>query len=184
MKKVQSPRKNPHVDSNGFTLIELLVVIAIIAILAALLLPALKAAKDQGLAVKCISNQRQLGLAWKSYAMDNREYIIIASQFPGPTNRYPLNQYVWVGNTLDFTDSPYNYNPNLPDNAGLSNATFWPYVAQNPKVYVCPADTSMILHTSTGASDPFPGGLIPRDRTVSMNFYLGGFAGQGASGGN
>ncbi len=56
--------------SRAFTLIELLVVIAIIAILAALLLPALKSAKDMGKKAVCISNMKQIYLGFNDYAMD------------------------------------------------------------------------------------------------------------------
>ena len=60
----------------GFTLVELLVVIVIIVILAALLLPALQAARQRAILGTCISDQRQLALAWNLYYPDNGDRLI------------------------------------------------------------------------------------------------------------
>jgi prepilin-type N-terminal cleavage/methylation domain-containing protein len=55
----------------GFTLIELLVVIAIIAVLAAILLPVLFGARQKSYQAGCMSNLRQLYLAYRMYEQDN-----------------------------------------------------------------------------------------------------------------
>lgn len=69
-KKSKSSPRSLH---SGFTLIELLVVISIISLLIALLMPALKAARDQTRQTLCLSNMRQYGLTAALYDMDFRE---------------------------------------------------------------------------------------------------------------
>ncbi len=66
---------------NGFTLIELLVVIAIIAILAAILFPVFARARAKAQQASCLSNQKQLALAFLMYAQDYDDTMAPAYYF-------------------------------------------------------------------------------------------------------
>ncbi len=153
--------------SGGFTLIELLVVIAIIAILAALILPSLVHAKQEAQGVKCMSNQHQLALGWYNYALDNKERVLYSSL--GPPGD-PANAAVWTQQEEDMTPAQYNWDPTVDITVG----PMYPYV-KNYLVYRCPADTSFVHSNSPS------GMLLPRVRSISMNFFFGGFGGENAS---
>jgi prepilin-type N-terminal cleavage/methylation domain-containing protein/prepilin-type processing-associated H-X9-DG protein len=156
--------------AEAFTLIELLVVIAIIAILAAMLLPALGKAKFKAQGIMCMSNHKQLTLAWKMYTDDNRDRLLHASDGgPDPDE----NQYAWVTGWINF--DPRNRSA-WDVNQDLVKSPLWNYCGKNAAIWKCPADHSSVL----------VGGVAkPRVRSMSMNFWFGGFGGVdgGLSGG-
>jgi len=137
----------------GFTLIELLVVIAIIAILAAMLLPALAKAKCRALGISCMSNHKQLTLAWRMYVEDNND------RFPFAKTSTGIN--AWVGGWLDYSGSPDNWNVDTD----IKRSLLWPYTGKSPGIFKCPSDKSTVSVL---------GRVMPRVRTMSMNVYVGG----------
>ena len=70
-----------HSRSRSFTLIELLIVIAIIAILAALLLPALRSARDTAKKAGCINNEKQIGVIIQEYALNNKGSLNVVESY-------------------------------------------------------------------------------------------------------
>ncbi len=94
-----------------FTLIELLVVIAIIAILAAMLLPALAKAREKAEQASCMSNLKQIGLAWSMYALDYRNTFV--SLYPAPS----WSSYIPLGNVYINDKKVWLYPSNESDSA-------------------------------------------------------------------
>lgn len=107
----------------GFTLIELLVVIAIIAILAAMLLPALARAKQRSQRASCVSNLKQIGLAFSLYLDDHHD------RFPDQRN---------LKNTLPGGFRPWTSWPPSDPRTGWAPGVLRDFGA-TPNLWVCAA---------------------------------------------
>jgi len=104
----------------GFTLIELLVVIAIIAILAAILFPVFAKAREKARQSSCLSNSKQIMLAFMQYKQDYDE-------------RWPL-QY-WSGTAWE------------PAVSGYWVGEISPYI-KNTQIFLCPSTSATVNQTS------------------------------------
>jgi prepilin-type processing-associated H-X9-DG protein len=182
-----SPSKRRHLAGNGrraFTLAELLVVLGTVGILALVLFPALAGTQPASVkAFQCLENSRRLNLAWQLYAGDNRDRFVVSSDDGIGTAPYQSivaasknqgNNYAWTWSKMDYNqNNPYNWDTN----ADVTLRPLWQYV-KDSSVYKCPADPSQITIGSlpSGYTGPYTNGsIVPRIRSYSMNFYLGGF---------
>ena len=109
--------------TRAFTLIELLVVIAIIAVLMAIIMPSLRAVRDQAKRVHCVSNVKTLALGWFMYKDDNDDDLV-----PGHTN-----PGCWVL-------APADNSTIEQKKQAIRDGLLFPYVGKAVDVYACPAD--------------------------------------------
>jgi prepilin-type N-terminal cleavage/methylation domain-containing protein/prepilin-type processing-associated H-X9-DG protein len=110
----------------GFTLIELLVVIAIIAILAAILFPVFAKAREKARQSSCLSNVKQLNLAFLQYAQDYDEQLPAGGA---------VETVAWPGGGTGYNSWPVR---------------IYPYI-KNSQAYNCPSATNAWNGTNSGA---------------------------------
>jgi prepilin-type N-terminal cleavage/methylation domain-containing protein/prepilin-type processing-associated H-X9-DG protein len=132
------------VSKRGFTLIELLVVIAIIALLMAIIVPALKNAKELASGSVCLGNQKNLALAWTNYSGDYDSYLVGGSNYYSGTRATP---YRWVEyplmsdkhnpeQTAPATEAQYSLETRKN---GIRAGRLFPYT-EDEELYHCPGD--------------------------------------------
>ncbi len=120
-----------RVGKCGFTLVELLVVISIIALLLAILLPALRAARERAYRVSCMSNLRQLRIGLEVLASDSEgKFPMNGIAAPGQLTGYLNNQYYLL------ETYPPRIHPTLADVPLLYKGG---YVGQDKNIFYCPA---------------------------------------------
>ncbi len=135
-------------DNGGFTLIEMLVVIAIIAMLSAIAIPSFRKTRQNATGAVCLSNQRQLAIAWALYYDDHNGLLVGGSNYYDRDNSTPWR---WVEQPLfTDTDNP-EFNPVPDENLfcqefrlnGIRAGELFPYT-QTEEIYHCPGDRTHV----------------------------------------
>ena len=137
----------PQGKRPGFTLVELLVVIGIIAILIAVLMPALRRAREAAHAAQCSSNQRQLMMAFLMFANEHNGRLP-GNYWDAREQSDPEKRDWLIG------DNPGRGNPLAQVADAPEKGTIFRYV-NNAAVYRCPSMIADGTSQGSGSNGKF-----------------------------
>jgi hypothetical protein len=146
---------------NALTLVEVLVVISILLFLIVILIPAFERRPGPHRTIICLSNLKQLSLAWVMYADDNDSDLVNGmagiDRVDNSTSPPTILERAWIRPIpLD------NGNPTIDrrtQEQKIKAGALWEYL-KNPKIYHCPAGkinhlvTYQIVDSMNGFQQP------------------------------
>jgi hypothetical protein len=167
----------------GLTVTELTAVIAVIAVVMGITLLTLKGVRERARTMQCLSNQRQLVIAWSAYAASNAGKVVSPKTTFNSGHTLRINsadvpwtavrreyRHTWVLDRIDGfkdnTGSVQNEEFELP--AAITDGVLFPYVG-SPSIYVSPDEPLTPTNLTTAGIAGFP----QRPRSYSLNGLLG-----------
>lgn len=151
-------KHHPQSFIGAFTLLEVLLVVACLAILAAVFLPAL--AKPTNCTLGCVNNLKQVGVAFRTWAIDNGD-------------KYPMAVPMTNGGTMELVGTRVVYAHFQVMSNELST----------PKILVCPGDSGqrVIASTFDSAIPPRSPNTVPFVSNTNVSYFVGVDADQARS---
>ena len=144
-------------------------------------MPVLHRSQLKAEGILCMNNERELSLAWRMYSEDNQDNLILASD-DGNGNAYATvptggsthhnDLYAWTWSKMNWSGAN-GFNWDI--NADIVLRPLWQYY-KNAKIQKCPADPSTVPVAGAPPGSLYSNGQIAaRIRSISMNWFLGGF---------
>jgi prepilin-type processing-associated H-X9-DG protein len=151
-------KRSRNITLEAFTLVELFVIVGVIALMVALVLPGMARAKQKAMRIQCTNNLKQLGLLFRTHAINGGSMLAPAAS----TNR----ETVVGGSTRSEVLRHFQV---------MSNEL------STPKLLICPADTrvaakdfglgfsitNLSYFLSLDAEETYPGMFLSGDRNLT-----------------
>jgi type II secretory pathway pseudopilin PulG len=133
---------NVPASKRAFTIPEMLAVVAIIMIIISILLPNLSSAKEAGRNIVCKNQQRQIGMAMMSHAVDNKSSL--PGSYLSPWSWDEPGKRCWIGKEAY---------PEVPYDGAL--VTYLSGISAARETYRCPSLAKGVYGSGVGSNGRF-----------------------------